>query len=317
MSQPLKLRWVLAHIPYDLFLRSANAFANAIKEKTNGAIEVEVLGKREWEEKYNNGVEVGNFKLMKLLEAGGFEMSQMYSTILGQLNSDYYVLDMPFLFNDHDHATRVLDGPIGKYLLKGLSKTSKAHGLAFTYSGGYKMIAANKRIESIADLKDMHLRCAHSPVSKATFETIGATTEALGVDGFADALGRNQVDGGENVFPRYFRSNVDKVSTAVANTEHALFLTSIIINAKTWYNVLTEEQRQIIQECAQIAATEERKESLIDGAAAIERAKSEGKEVVQWSEQAVEEFKQAVQPVYEQFDGFFSDKNLVSRIKNA
>lgn len=44
----LKLRWVLAHVPYDLFLRSANAFAKAINEKTNGAIEIEILGKNEW-----------------------------------------------------------------------------------------------------------------------------------------------------------------------------------------------------------------------------------------------------------------------------
>lgn len=317
MSKPLKLRWVLAHIPYDLFLRSANAFAKAIQERTNGAIEVEILGKDEWEKKYNDGVEVGNFKIMKLLEAGAFEMSQMYSTILGQLSNDYYALDMPFLFNDHDHATRVLDGSIGKYLLKGLGNKSNAHGLAFTYSGGYKMIAANKKIESIADLKDMHLRCGHSPVSKATFEAIGATTEALGVDGFADAVSRNQVEAGENVFPRYFRSNVDKVTNTVANTEHALFLTSIIINKRIWNEVLTEEQRQIIQECAQIAAQEERKESLIDGAAALERAKSEGKEVVEWTDSAVDEFKQAVQPVYEQFENFFSDKNLISRIRNA
>jgi TRAP-type C4-dicarboxylate transport system substrate-binding protein len=317
MSQPLKLRWVLAHIPYDLFLRSANAFAKAINEKTNGQIEVEILGKDEWEKKYTNGVEISNFKIMKLLEAGAFEMSQMYSTLLGQLSSDYYVLDMPFLFENHDHATRVLDGSIGKDLLKGLGDKSNAHGLAFTYSGGYKMIAANKPISNIADLKDVHLRCGHSPVSKATFETIGATTEALGVDGFADAVARQQVEAGENVFPRYFRSNVDKVTNTVANTEHALFLTSIVINKKLWNEVLTQEQRDIIQECAQLAAVEERKESLIDGAAALERAKAEGKQVVEWSDEAVSEFKEAVKPVYEQFESFFSDKDLVNRIKNA
>lgn len=317
MSTPLKLRWVLAHVPYDLFLRSANAFAKAIQEKTNGAIEVEILGKDEWIEKYNDGKEINNFKLLQILQKGGFEMSQTYSTVLGQLNQDYYALDMPFLFKDHDHATRVLDGNIGEYLLKKLSHTSGARGLAFTYSGGYKMIAANKKIESIEDLKNMHLRCGHSPVSKATFEAIGATTEALGVDGFTDAISNEQVDGGENVFPRYFRSNVNKVTNSVSITNHALFLTSIIINKDIWENALTEEQRQLIQECAQIAAIEERKESLIDGAAAKKRCLDEGIEVVEWSDEAVDQFKEAVDPIYHQFDNFFSDKNLVDRIRKA
>lgn len=316
MSTPLKLRWVLAHVPYDLFLRSANAFAKAINERTNGAIEVEILGKPEWEQKYNNGVEVGNFKLIKMLEAGEFEMSQTYSTILGQLNSDFYALDMPFLFTDHDHATRVLDGNVGKFLLKSLGKTSGARGLAFTYSGGYKLIAANKEITSIADLKDMHLRCGHSPISKATFESIGATTEALGVDGFVDAMKNDQVDGGENVFPRYFRSNVDKVTNTVAVTNHALFLTSIIINKTVW-DSLTDEQRDIIEDCARTAAVEERKESLRDNVEVKDRCEQQGIKVIDWSQTAVDEFKAATATVYDQFENFFSDKKLINRIKKS
>lgn len=317
MSEPLKLRWVLAHVPYDLFLRAANTFAKTVEEKTNGAIVVEVLGKPEWEQQYNDGQSVHNFKLLSYLRQGRFEMSQMYSTILGQVNNDWYALDMPFLFKDHDHATRVLDGSIGKYLLKGLSRTSNLRGLAFTYSGGYKMIASNKTIKSVDDLKDMHVRCGHSPVSKATFESVGATTEALGVDGFVDAMNNNQVDGGENVFPRYFRSNVDKVTNSVSLSDHAMFLTSIIINKNIWENVLTEEQREIIQESAYIAAAAEREQSLIDGASALQRARDEGIEVVEWDEAAIEEFRNRVEPIHGQFNDLFSDKSLVDRIKKA
>jgi TRAP-type C4-dicarboxylate transport system substrate-binding protein len=315
MTQPLKLRWILAHVPYDLFLRSANAFSKAIKEKTQGSIEVEVLGKNEWEQKYNNGVEVSNFEAMELCAAGEFEMSQVYSTLLGKLDRDFYVLDYPFLFENHDHATRVLDGEIGQGLLENLSKRSAARGLAFTYSGGYKMLAANKKIKNISDLKGMTLRCAVSPISDATFKTIGAIPAPLGIDGFTDAVANKEVDGGENVFPRYYRSKVDKVTSVIANTQHSLFLTTIIINKQLWEGVLTEEQRQIIQECAQIAAIEERKESLIDGDAALAKALGENKEVIEWSEDAIEEFKQATEPLYDQFDNFFSVKNFAKKIR--
>lgn len=315
MSQKLKLTWVLAHVPYDLFLRSANAFSKAVSEKTNGAIEVEVLGKNEWEEKYNNGVEATNGEILKRLEAGDIAMSQTYSTVLGSMNNDFYALDMPFVFENHDHAARVLDGEVGEYLLDALSTTSGARGLAFTYSGGYKMMAVNKNVHSIADFAGMKLRCGTSPVSRATFEALGAEALPMGVDGFTPSVATGECEGGENVFPRYFRSAVNTVTNTVANTEHALFLTSIVISNQVW-DTLTEEQKEVIAEAAKIAATEERHESLVDGAAAYDRAVEEGIKVIEWTPEAIEEFKGAMESVYSQFDGAFSI-DLVGKINEA
>lgn len=311
----LKLTWVLAHVPYDLFLRSAEAFSKAVSEKTDGAIEVEVLGKNEWQDKYNNGEEIGNRALLKKLEQGEVSMSQTYSTVLGLLNEDYYSLDMPFIFENHDHAARVLDGPVGHYLLDGLADTSGARGLAFTYSGGFKMIATNDEVHSIADFAGTTMRCGTSPVSEATFKAVGVNTVPMGVDGFAQSVASGECEGGENVFPRYFRSAVNTVTDTVADTEHALFLTSIVISDKIW-NSLTDEQQAVITECAKIAAVAEREESLIDGAAAKSRAIEEGIKVIEWTPEAVAEFKEATSTVYDQFDGYFS-QDLVGQILEA
>lgn len=313
-QQTLKLTWVLAHVPYDLFLRSANAFAKSVAEQSNGAIEIEVLGKTEWEEKYHGGADMGNRGILRKLEAGEIAMSQTYSTVLGMLNEDFYALDMPFLFEGHEHAARVLDGEVGEYLLSGLSKTSGARGLAFTYSGGYKMVALNKDVRSIADFAGMKLRCGTSPVSEATFRAIGAEPLAMGVDGFTPSVAAGECEGGENVFPRYFRSAVNTVTDFVADTEHALFLTSIVISNKVW-DSLTQEQRDIIAKAAKVAAVEEREESLIDGAAAKVRATEEGIQVVAWTPEAIAEFKAAVGSVYSEFDGHFST-DLVKQIKD-
>jgi TRAP-type C4-dicarboxylate transport system substrate-binding protein len=311
----LKLTWVLAHVPYDLFLRSAEAFSKAVSEKTDGAIEVEVLGKNEWQDKYNDGQEIGNRALLKKLEQGEIAMSQTYSTVLGLLNEDYYSLDMPFIFENHDHASRVLDGPVGEKLLNGLATTSGARGLAFTYSGGFKMIATNKEVHSIADFAGTVLRTGSSPVSEATFKAIGAETLPMGVDGFAQSVASGECEGGENVFPRYFRSAVNTVTDTVADTEHALFLTSIVISDAIWTS-LSDEQRSVITECAKIAAVAEREESLIDGAAAKSRAVEEGIKVIEWTPEAIAEFKDATAPVYSQFDGYFSE-DLVGQILDA
>jgi TRAP-type C4-dicarboxylate transport system substrate-binding protein len=315
METPLKIRWILSHVPYDLFLRSAMAFAEVIKQKTNGSIEVEVLGKNEWEEKYNNGIKVNYTELLDQMSAGEFEMSQVYSEMLARTHNDFYALGYPFLFRDHEHATRVLDGEIGEAMLNTLEEKSNIKGLAFTYSGGYKMIAANKKITKIADLKGLRVRCATNPVSIATFNAIGVKTQPLGIDGFVDAISNGEVDCGENVFPRYFRSEVDKVTNSIANTKHALFLTSIIVNSKFWNETLTAEQRIIFKECAMIAAAEERKASLLDGEQAQVKAVAENIDIVEWSDEAIDEFKTAVQSLDSKFENAFSIPNLIGKIR--
>ena len=260
------------------------------------------------------GPKVNYTELLEQMNAGKFEMSQMYSEMLAQTHNDFYALGYPFLFRDHEHATRVLDGEIGEAMLNKLEEKSNIKGLAFTYSGGYKMIAANKKITNIADLKGLHVRCAMNPVSIATFNAIGVKSQALGIDGFVDAISNGEVDCGENVFPRYFRSEVNKVTNSIANTKHSLFLTSIIVNSKFWNETLTAEQRIIFKECAMIAAAEERKASLIDGEQAQVKAVAENIDIVEWSDEAIDEFKTAVQTLDSKFENAFSIPNLIGKI---
>jgi len=317
MSKPLKLRWILAHTPYDLFLRSANAFAAAVKEKTQGAIEVEILGKNEWEQQYNNGVRVSIGEIFQLLAQGHFEMSQMYVNVLSHVNKDFLALDLPFLFADHDHVSRALDGNIGRYLNEELTRKSAVRGLAFTYSGGYKFITGNKEIRSISDLRGMRLSHTGSPVAEAIFAAVGATSKEVKSDDLAEAIRNGEVDAGEETYSRYYRGGIDKTTNTISNSEHALFLTDIVINNKFWNEQLTAEQRQVLEECAKIAAREERRESLEDGEQARAQAVQDNKSMITWTPEAIEEFRQATAGVEEQFRNSFSVPNLVNKIRLA
>ena len=144
MTQKTKLRWVLAHTPYDLFLRSANIFAQHVHEYSQGQIEIEILGLDQYEQKYNHGEPIDKYAVMDMVNDGVIDMSQMYTTQLGKINKDFRVLDLPFLFESHEHAARVLDGEIGQELMASLAEKSNIKGLAFTYSGGFRAIIGNK-----------------------------------------------------------------------------------------------------------------------------------------------------------------------------
>jgi len=154
MSETTKIRWVIAHEPLDLFLRAAEDFQTFVNEAQSAEkIEVEVMTLSEYSNKYNDGVEVTKHDLLNLMNEDKIEMSQMYTTWLAEeYNHDMLALEMPFIFENHDHATRVLEGEVGEYLLDKTTQNSNVRGMAFTYSGGFRNVITDKPVSSLADL---------------------------------------------------------------------------------------------------------------------------------------------------------------------
>ena len=149
-----KIRWVIAHEPLSLFVRAAEDFQRFVNEAQSAEkIEVEVMTLSEYSMKYNDGVLVTKHDLLDLMEQGKIEMSQMYTTWLAEdIEHDMLALEMPFIFEDHDHATRVLEGDIGEGLLEKITEKSNVRGMAFTYSGGFRNIIVDKPVSGLDDL---------------------------------------------------------------------------------------------------------------------------------------------------------------------
>ena len=149
-----KIRWVIAHEPLSLFVRAAEDFQRFVNEAQSAEkIEVEVMTLGEYSMKYNDGVLVTKHDLLDLMEQGKIEMSQMYTTWLAEdIEHDMLALEMPFIFEDHDHATRVLEGEVGESLLEKITEKSNVRGMAFTYSGGFRNIITDKPVTSLKDL---------------------------------------------------------------------------------------------------------------------------------------------------------------------
>lgn len=309
-----KICWVLAHEPYDLFLRAAEKFSKDIKEKTKGEIEIEVLGLTDYSERYLEGQHLDRYKIRELVDSGVIEMSQMYTTTLGLVDQDMFVLDMPFLFRDHKHAEKVLDGDIGKELMDSLAEKSNIKGLAFTYSGGFRAIIGNKVIDSIEDMNGMKVRVAHSPVAESTMKALGADPVVIQIENLADALGNKTVDIGESTYPRIYSMKQNETASVINHTEHSLFLTTIIMNKKLWEE-LTIEQQQIFEQAAFAAAHIERAESLEDVLITRQRAIKDGINVVDLSEETKIEFKQATAKVYDELKDLFKP-GLIKRIQS-
>jgi TRAP-type C4-dicarboxylate transport system substrate-binding protein len=311
-----QIRWVIAHEPIDLFLRAAERFSNSVKEQTNGALDIEILSLTEYSEKYNSGVKVTKHDLLRLMEEGKVEASQMYTTWLGEWSKDMWALDMPFIFKDHGHADRVLEGSIGESLLDSLAKTSPVRGLAFTYSGGYRVIPSLKEITSVEAFKGMKIRTARSPVAADTFRAVGAEViDTIELEEMNQACKDGIIEAGESTFVRILPLKQGETFGKVNDTAHSLFLTSIIIGSQFW-DTLDATTQQIMKNAAMEAARLERRESVEQIADIIKACEQSNVEVHKLSEVETNKFKEATKSLYDKYRTFFTG-NLIDDIMTA
>jgi TRAP-type C4-dicarboxylate transport system substrate-binding protein len=307
------VKWVLAHEPIELFIRAAKVFASEVNSRAPEALDIEVMTMSEYAEKYNKGVMVGKHDLVDLLDAGEIQMSQTYTITLGKINKDFFALDLPFLFKDHDHASRVFEGKVGKGLLDSLQESKKVKGLAFTYSGGFRIIPGNEPVSRIEDLRGVKLRTSFSPVAIETFKTLGADVVPMELEELTDNLGKATVAVGESTYPRIYALNQAGVSNYINHTEHSLFLTSILIGTDFW-NTLSPELQTVVSESAQVAARHERELSIEDVKLVQARAQADGIEVIKMTTEEQARFAEATKVVYSKFENYFS-AGLVEKIQ--
>lgn len=309
-----KIKWLIGHEPIDYFVAVAECFAEEVNKRTDDAFEVEILSLTDYANKYNGGKRITKEDLMQMLDDGTVEMSHTYTTWLADYNKDLHALDLPFLFSDHDHADRVLEGEIGTELLASIEKVSNTRGLGFTYSGGYRIVPANFRAPSIDAFKGKDVRVSKSPVAEDVFKLLGANPKDIRLEDMNEHVKNGDIEAGESTFVRVLPLDQHKDFKYVNDTGHSLFLTSIIAN-KDWMNQFDLETQKIMADAAFIASRKERRFSVEDEPRIQGQLAEEKVEVVRMSPEEIAKFKQISAPVYEMYKDYFTP-GLVDRMLN-
>lgn len=322
MTAPRKVRWLIAHEPQELFVRTAKAFSDALNERIPGQIEIDIVTVPEYIAEHPELTDIQEIiaediskskvatdALFKALE-NDIALSQTQVSIVGYKDDSFHVLDLPFIFDNHEHVSRVLEGDIGQGILDNLEKVSDVKGLAFTYSGGYRVVGSNHKIADLKDLGTQKVIVSTKGPRSETFESIGA--EAVIVSphlwgGYDQVTGDMGADAIETTYLRFSGKHVLK-------TNHSIFMTTILTSQKFWAS-LTEEQQQAFKECATITARVEREWAIADAEKFEADALANGVEITSLSEQDTVDLKHKSRYTYLRFKDNHSD--LIKQIRNG
>ena len=311
----ITLKWIIAHQPVYLFQRVAEDFKRIVNSKSKDVkIDIEILTSEEFNSKYKPTVEANRHNLWKFLQDNTVQIAQMQTTSLArQANAQMHVLDMPYLFKDHDHAAAVLEGVVGQQLLNSFETNSKLKGLAYTYSGGFRLMPMTGSVSTLGEIAGQKVRSGMSHIAQDTMRAFGFDPVPTEIDGVSDVVKSGKVVGAEHVAQRLLPDQCDSWINSIVDTQHSLFLTSIVVNID-WWNSLDTDVQQIFSEAALEAARNERALSLQDGEASLKKLQDNGVNMIQLTQDQMADLRQKSETVYEKYADFF-EPGLVDSIR--
>ena len=168
------------HPLYQVLVR----FADNVKAKTNGAVEVQVYGTGELGSQLN---------ILTGLQTGIIDLCAHTSGYIDTLFPQFQVMDLPFLFPDLATAEKVLDGPVGRQLAD-MMPAKGIYALSYGYWGWRVTSTVDRKVPEPDDMKGLKIRVQPGPIFAATFRALGANPIAIDYSEIYMALSQHTIE---------------------------------------------------------------------------------------------------------------------------
>ncbi|MCF7202917.1 TRAP transporter substrate-binding protein [Pseudomonas oligotrophica] len=271
-----------------------------IEEATGGELKFRMFA---------GGVLGSEKEVVEQVQIGAVQMTRVSLGTLGPVVPDVNVFNMPFVFRDHAHMRKVIDGEIGQEILDKITHSEfNMVGLAWM-DGGVRNLYTKKPVRSLDDLKGMKIRVMGNPLFIDTFNALGANGIAMDTGEIFSALQTGVIDGAENNPPTMLEHNHYRNAKHYSLTGHLILPEPIVISKSTW-NKLTPEQQAAVKKYAKEAQFEERKLWDEKSAASEAKLKEAGVEFIEVDKKP---FFDATAPIREKYGAPYAE--LIKRIE--
>jgi C4-dicarboxylate-binding protein DctP len=249
--------------------RAADMFKQLAEQRTGGKVRVEV---------YPNSQLFKDGEEMDALALGSVQMLAPSMSKFGPLGlPEFELFDLPYIFPDRTVLRRVLDGDIGRNLLKRL-ETKGIVGLAY-WDNGFKVMSANRPLHAVSDFKGLKMRIKSSKVLDAQMRALGALPQVMAFSEVYQGLQSGVVDGTENSPPNLYTQKMYEVQKYVALSNHGYDGYAVIANRKFW-DALPADIRATLEGAMREATAFENKLSLQENEDSIAKVKASGRTTV-------------------------------------
>jgi tripartite ATP-independent transporter DctP family solute receptor len=214
-------------------------FADLVKERSNGRIQIEVYPSSQ----------LGEEKaVIEQVQFGAIDMTRVSISPLSAFSPNFDALQMPYLYRNADHMWKVLKGPIGKEFLTSLEPSGFV-GLSWFESGARSFYNSKRVVKAPSDLKGMKIRVQQSQLMVDLVTALGAVATPMAFGEVYSGLQTGVIDGAENNWPSYFSTSHYEVAKYYTLDEHTR-VPEITIASKISMDKLSKADQDLIKKAA-------------------------------------------------------------------
>ena len=235
-------------------------FAELANEYSGGTITVEV----------HNNSEFGNApEMAEQVSIGAIDACLICEATLGEYDSRYHLVAMPYLYDDYAHAYRVVDGEFKEWVNDG----------------------------TLADqIKGLLIRTPSEQQLIFCMEALGANVQQVAFSELIPALKQKTVDGQENPISTIYNNSLWECEQKYLTlTRHEWESMNLCINNRLWEK-LSDTQREAIEKASAEASAFMRQTVQDSEADYLEKLAAEGMQIIEVN---IDEFRENMQYAYD------------------
>lgn len=275
-------------------------FAERLAELTDGRLDVAFH--------YNNALG-GEREVVEGMSINAIQMGMSSTGPMGGFVPSFVLFDMPYIFQDHDHAYRVLDGEVGQELADEFLDVTGVRILGWTENGFRFLTNSLRPVVEPADLDGFRHRTQESSAQLATWRAFGANAMPMAWPEVYTGLQQRVIHSQENPVATIVDMQFQQVQDYLSLTQHVYSPAPIMISER-YFESFSEHDQQAILEAAEYATPRQREISIEQEEEGIEFLAEEGMEVNEIDREA---FEEAAQPVIEAWKDRIP-RNLIERV---
>ena len=229
--------------------RAANDFARLVKERSQGALEVQI---------FPTGQLGGERDMVESVQLGAIEIGFFGSYLMTNVAPEWgLVLDVPYLIQSQEQFRKVVDGPLARPMYEAVLSRKGIRHVAWC-NRGPRYLTSNRAITTPADTKGLKLRVPEVETYVAAWRTLGATVVPMAFPEVFLALRQGIIDAQENPLEFIQVSSFFEVQKFVNLTAHIRSGYEFTVSDR-WFQGLPAELRTIVHDgLVEAAALEDR-----------------------------------------------------------
>ncbi len=270
--------------PYAL---GALKFGELLEQRTQGRLKVTLFP--------NSKLGQGERQMLELLRFGKMDIYIGSTGPVGLFCPPMLMVNAPFFFRDNEHVDAILDGAIGKALLRELDKAG-FKGLAF-WENGFRHLSNNSAPgRTPQELANLSVRVMENQIHLLAFQAAGMNPVPMPFSKLYAALEQGVLNGQENPIAVFYDAKFNKIQKYLTLTKHFYSPALFLFDLKRW-NRIPKADQEIIAKTAQEVAIWERKINREEEEAKLAEMEANGLIVVRDVDHGT--WQKAMQPAFD------------------